>query len=1012
MEMSKLCRKVITSEGGPPRSEDVPQATGDERNGRRSTDWQDEVPASKPYGSAGMEGTKLGKSTRKLANKLQIGTWNVRGMSLGKLEVVKNEMKRLELDILGTSEMKWTGQGYFTSDSHTVYYSGKNRVTGTAFIVKNNIARAVTGYNPVSDRVISLRLSAKPCNINLIQVYAPTTSASDEEIEDFYAQLDATIGNISKKEVTMVMGDFNAKIGQSSDTDIVGTYGLGTRNEAGDRLVQFCSENHMCISNTFFKVHPRRLFTWTSPDGTTKNQIDYFLCPKRWRNSVTSVKTRPGADCGTDHQLLVAKIVVRLKTKKRKAVPTRYDIDNIPEEYTMETENRFKALFLDEQEPDEMWQEISKIMIEEAKSHIPLKPKTVKTTWLSDEAIKVAKTRRKAKAKGDREQVRKMQSVFQRLARRDRKVQLEKKCQDIEEDNKKGRTRDMFKAVKETKGKFNPKRGTLKNRKGKTIMDGEEIKGRWAEYAEDLYKADQLTEVDVPIIGDVEVEPPILREEIEWCLKALSNHKSPGIDNIPTEMIKAAGESGIAALHKLCNSVWNTGIWPKQWKQSVYVPIYKKGDPQECSNYRTIALVSHGSKLLLKILQKRLEPFMEQVIPDEQAGFRRARGTRDHISNIRRIMETAREYQKNVYMCFIDYSKAFDCVDHHKLWQVLGKMGVPQHLVYLLRKLYESQEATVRTEYGNSEWFPVGKGVRQGCILSPYLFNMYAEFIMREANIGAGEAGLRVGGRKVDNLRYADDTTLIAESMEDLTKLIYQVKKESEKLGLRLNVKKTKVMTTGDIVNCSIDGEQLEVIESFVFLGAQIVKDGSCEAEIRRRIALGRKAMSELNTIMKDRGIPIQTKVRIISTMVFPIVTYGSESWVLKKADERRLEAFEMWCWRRALCVPWIKKVSNSLILTWLGNADPPRSLLQSIRKLQLSYFGHIVRANGMELDLALGKTEGKRRRGRQRMRWTDSICKTLDMTIREAWKLCRDRKEWRGLIHRVTRGRTRPDGT
>ena len=173
----------------------------------------------------------------------------------------------------------------------------------------------------------------------------------------------------------------------------------------------------------------------------------------------------------------------------------------------------------------------------------------------------------------------------------------------------------------------------------------------------------------------------------------------------------------------------------------MFLPLPKKGDIRKCENNRTIALLSHTSKILLKIIQKRLEPYMEELVSENQAGFRKGRGTRDHIANLRWIMETSREYQKKLYMCFIDYSKAFDCVDHHILWRVLEEMGIPVHIIMLLKTLYENQEATVRTEFGDTDWFVIMKGVRQGCILSPYLFNLYSEYIIRKAGIDEGDGG-------------------------------------------------------------------------------------------------------------------------------------------------------------------------------------------------------------------------------------------------------------------------------
>ena len=189
---------------------------------------------------------------------------------------------------------------------------------------------------------------------------------------------------------------------------------------------------------------------------------------------------------------------------------------------------------------------------------------------------------------------------------------------------------------------------------------------------------------------------------------------------------------------------------------------------------------------MLKILQARLQQYVNHEIPDVQARFRKGRGTRDQIANIRWIIEKARELQKNIYFCFIDYAKAFDCVDHNKLWKIQKEMGLPDYLTCLLRNLFAGQEATVRTGHGTTAWFQIGKGVCQGCILSPCLFNFYAEYIMRSAGLEEAQAGIKIAGRNINNLRYADNTTLMGESEEELKSLLMKVKEESEKAGLKL----------------------------------------------------------------------------------------------------------------------------------------------------------------------------------------------------------------------------------
>ena len=215
-------------------------------------------------------------------------------------------------------------------------------------------------------------------------------------------------------------------------------------------------------------------------------------------------------------------------------------------------------------------------------------------------------------------------------------------------------------------------------------------------------------------------------------------------------------------LHSICHQIWKTQQWPQDWKRSVFIPIPKKGNAKDCSNYWTIALISHTSKVMFKILQARLQQNVNYELKDVQAGFRKGRGSRDQIANIHWIIEKAREFQKNIYFCFIDSTKLFDCVDHNKLRKILQEMGIPDHLTCLLRNLYAGQEATVRTGHGTTDWFHIRKGVRQGCILSPCLFNLHSEYILWNARLDEAQAGIKIARRNINNVRYADDTALMA----------------------------------------------------------------------------------------------------------------------------------------------------------------------------------------------------------------------------------------------------------
>ena len=233
---------------------------------------------------------------------------------------------------------------------------------------------------------------------------------------------------------------------------------------------------------------------------------------------------------------------------------------------------------------------------------------------------------------------------------------------------------------------------------------------------------------------------------------------------------------------------------------------------------------------------------------------------------------------------------------------------------------------------------------------------------MRNAELEEAQAGIKIAGRNINNLRYADDTTLMAESEEELRNLLMKVKDKSGKVGLKLNIQKTKIMAFGPITSWQIDGETVETVADFISLGSKITADGDCSHEIERRLLLGRKVMTNLDSIFKSRDIAFPTKVHLVKAMVFPVVMYGCESWTIKKAERRRIDPFELWCWRRHLRVPWTARRCNQSILKEIS---PGCSLERLMLNLKLQYFDHLMRrADSLEKTLMRGAIGGRRRRG------------------------------------------------
>ena len=299
-----------------------------------------------------------------------------------------------------------------------------------------------------------------------------------------------------------------------------------------------------------------------------------------------------------------------MKKVGKTARPFRYDSNQISYDYTVEVRNRFKGLDLLDRVPDELWNEVRDIVQETGIKTIPMEKKCKIAKWLSGEAIQIAVKRREVKSKGEKERYKYLNAEFQRIARGEKKAFFKHQCKEIEENNSMGKTRDLFKKIKDAKGTFHAKMGSIKDRNGLDLTEAEDIKKRWKEYTEELYKK-YLHDPDNHDDVITNLEPDILECEVKGALESITTNKDSRGDGIPLELFQILKDDAVKVLHSICQQIWKTQQWPQDWKRSVFIPTPKKGNTKECSNQLTIALISHASKVMLKILQVRLQQYMD-----------------------------------------------------------------------------------------------------------------------------------------------------------------------------------------------------------------------------------------------------------------------------------------------------------------------------------------------------------------------------------------------------------------
>ena len=423
--------------------------------------------------------------------------------------------------------------------------------------------------------------------LNIIQVYAPTGDHSDDEVDLFYEQLDNVRSQCRSGEVTIVMGDLNAKVGESCSGNVVGSFGLGDRNARGDKWVGWCESWEQIIMNTCFRYHKRHLYSWKSPGDRVRNQIDYITINKRFRNSISQVKTYPGADCGggCDHVPVVAEMRVKLKKLKKNSKVRKYwsisrRDEALHNRYAVEVSNRYAILSANEEGVEKDWRMLQDALVGAWQDIIPTEKRRGRKAWITEEILDLMEEGRILRTKSE-DLYKGLDNRITQMCIKRKEEWLRDKCQEMEQ-LERSNSRLMAKKIREVTGKRTTTRSTIiQDKDGDILAERGQVLKRWEEYVRELYG---YTRVERPYLGEVTPGPYILKREVEKALGRMKWRKAEGNDGVVVEMVEAAGEFAIEKITELANKVYRTGIIPKRMEESEFIVLPKKKEQQSAVN--------------------------------------------------------------------------------------------------------------------------------------------------------------------------------------------------------------------------------------------------------------------------------------------------------------------------------------------------------------------------------------------------------------------------------------------
>lgn len=897
-----------------------------------------------------------------------ISTFNARTLSkASRITELASCAKQQNIDIVSIQEHRFFHpanetehkliDGYQLITASAWKNSQRSTIGGVGLLLSPRAYANLMSVEKISPRILVAEFNSNP-KTTVIACYSPTNVSKESLTNQYYQELKSITENIPAHNFLVIAGDFNAQVGPA---DALFTYNRDT-NRNGEKLVDFSVEFHLTIVNTTFMKPANKLWTLQLPTGK-RSQVDYILIRNKWRNSARNSQAYPSfSTVGSDHRVVSCTICLSLRAPKKPALDPMKQIDwklvsatpAIATAFTLDVRNRFDVLSTPEDDIETAYNNMIISTQEVALATLPRKKKE-KPTPLSAHAM-VKKARAKLQATRALHQHRSTRSSLKSTNSAQKELDAAYASADAE------RIKDKINKISTQHDPHNQHItawdiiNELTGRKSKPSVrikggTADQRKDAWLSHFRNLLGDEPKTPANtvLPIIKITDSlnipTTPFTLEEILPVIKSMKTNKSPGLDNIPTIIWKDPVFHGL--LLKICNHCFSTLAPPSAWKKAGIIPVPKKGDLTITGNYRGISLIPIAAKIYNKLLLNRIEPAVDPLLRKNQNGFRKGRSTISQILALRRIIEEMRKHNKEVTLCFVDFTKAFDSISREVLFSILPRYGIPAAITNAIQALYTSTTASVLTPDGETAPFDISAGVLQGDTLAPFLFIIVLDYVLRISLDTINGKGLQLQPRQsrrfpakhITDLDYADDLALVAETVADAESLLQSLETTAELVGLHCNERKTEYITTNPSPSelKSLSGTCIKRVDDFKYLGSFIMDS---HKDFKHRKALAWTASNRLDKIWRSHLDNI-LKLRLFHTLIEPILLYGSETWTLTAKQLRRLDGTYTNLLRRVQNIHWTEHQP----LDRIYGSIPPIS--QKLRRRRLQFAGHCQRAEG-----------------------------------------------------------------